>query len=433
MKHDRLMGAVSCPSLQSAVHPCHLYVFGSPCVNMRNIRTCLSLFLRHTLCLGAVLGSTLMAGNSLAAESHAVLHADELDLSVPCAQVHIKVDPSLKDSMALEETSGLTPVIQTTRDGTESHLRLSLHDCPKGGRLTMRLSSDTALTLHDSPQAHITISGTLTTLESNLDDASLQVDRVESLDMSISGTTQAHIHQLDRAAQINATGGARLDVDTALLSALSAQLSDNSQLSIMQGQIDSLTLSGSHQAEASIMATINNASITTNDAASVTLNKVTGSVQDGGTKHITHAAAPEAAAPAQPSPSSPTQNGPAQLPQPDGQAQGLNSPTLPHVTKPAPMPVPSAASPVPTGQTGPNTSMPTTPATHGTSMPMAAPAPGTQAPAAPAGQAPAQQTATPQVPAAPVNGPAQTAPSGLPSRAAPQTATPVTPQGQTSK
>lgn len=391
-------------------------------MSTRNVRTCLSLFLRRTLFLGAVLGSTLMAGSSQAAESHAVLHADELDLSTPCAQVHIKVDPNLKDSMVLEETSGLTPVIQTTRDGTESHLRLSLHDCPKGGRLTMRLSGDTALTLHDSPQAHITINGTLTTLESNLDDASLQVDRVESLDMSISGTTQAHIHQLDRAAQISATGGASLDVDTALLSALSAQLSDNSQLSIAQGQIDSLTLSVSHQADASIMATINNASITTNDAGSVTLNKVTGSVQDGGTKHITHTTAPEAAAPAH-TPSKTASGSPTLPPQPDGQAQGLNSPTLPHVVKTAPIPAPATVKPD-AGQAEPHAAMPTTPDTAApTKMQMQAPS---------TGRIPAQP-ATPQAAQPTTGSPAKMAAPAMPPQTSPQVATPVTSQGQTSK
>ncbi len=379
---------------------------------MRNVRTCLPLFLRRSVCLGAILGSTLMAGSSLAAESRAVLHADELDLSAPCAQVSIKADAALKDSMVVEEAVGLTPDIQTTRDGAESHVRLALHNCPKGGRLVLHLSSDTALTLHDSPQAHITINGTLTTLESNLDDASLQVERVESLDMSISGTTQAHIDQLNRAAQLNATGAAHLEVDTALLSAFSAQMSDNSQLSIASGQIDSLTLNASHQADASIMATVNNASITTNDAASVTLSKVTGSVQDGGTKHITHASPPEPAPvkqSAQPSP---------QSPQPDGQAQGLNNPTVPHVPKQAVMP-PPVTSPAPSksaaGQTG------TIPAQPGPSAPTA-PAPTSN---------PLPQASQPTPPAAPTS-PAHRATS-LPSTPALQGNVPVMPQNQTSQ
>ncbi|WP_158075951.1 hypothetical protein [Bombella intestini] len=381
-------------------------------MSMRNIRTCLSLFLGRSMCLGAILGSTLMAGSSLAAESHAVLHADELDLSAPCAQVHIRADATLKDSMVVEEAVGFTPDIQTTRDGTESHVRLALHNCPKGGRLVLHLSSDTALTLHDSPQAHITISGTLTTLESNLDDASLQVERVESLDMSISGTTQAHITQLNRAAQLNATGASHLEVDTALLSAFSAQMSDNSQLSIATGQIDSLTLNASHQADASIMATVNNASITTNDAASVTLSKVTGSVQDGGTKHITHASPPE------PAPVKPTVQPSTQPPQPDGQAQGLNNPTVPHVPKQV-ITTPSAPSPAvsspATGQTG------TIPAQPAPSAPKASlPTSGTL-PQAPQPTPPAAAS-TPAHPAA-----------ALPSKPAPQGSAPVTPQNQTPK
>lgn len=354
-------------------------------MSTHNVRVCLSLFLKRALCVGAVLGGSLFAGSGFATETnHAVLRADELDLSVPCAQVHIKVDPALKSSMAMEATSGLTPVIQTVKDGAESHLHIALKACQKGGTMALRLSGDTALTLHDSPQAHITISGTLTTLESNLDDASLQVDHVESLDLSISGTTQAHIFQLDRAAQINATGAARLDVDNALLSALSAQLSDNSQLSIAQGQIDSLTLTGSQQAEASVMATVNNANITTNDAAHVALNKVTGSVQDGGTKHISHTTTPEATIQPPPKPTAAT---PAPTPQPDGQAQGLNNPALPHVppsTQPKEQPVPHEATTPPTqavqaqpkavapvASPTPSTPQPTTPsqptASHGTS------------------------------------------------------------------
>ncbi|MCX5619044.1 hypothetical protein [Bombella pollinis] len=358
-------------------------------MSTHNVRVCLSLFLKRALCVGAVLGGGLFAASSFATEAtHTVLRADELDLSVPCAQVHIKVDPALKNSMVLETASGLSPAIQTVKDGTESHLHIALKACQKGGVMALRLSGDTALTLHDSPQAHITISGTLTTLESNLDDASLDVDHVESLDLSISGTTQAHIFQLARAAQINATGAARLDVDNALLSALSAQLSDNSQLSIAQGQIDNVTLTGSQQAEASIMATVNNANIITNDAAHVTLNKVTGTVQDGGTKHISHTTPAEPAT--QPSPK------PTPTLQPDGQAQGLNNPALPHVT-PAPTPTatpkaslspheatpPSttSAQPINAAQppaTPPKMTSPTTPADNGTqpqTAPQATPTP----------------------------------------------------------
>ncbi|MCX5616520.1 hypothetical protein NQF87_05975 [Bombella sp. TMW 2.2559] len=374
-------------------------------MSMRNVRTCLPLFLRH-VCLGAVLGSSLMAESTLAAESRSILHADDLDLSVPCAQVQIRAEPGLKDSLVVEEAFGLTPDIQTTRDGTESHLRLSLHNCPKGGRLVIRLSSDTALTLHDSPQAHITISGTLTTLESNLDDASLQIERVESLDMSISGTTQAHIHQLNRAAQLNATGAARLDVDTALLSAFSAQMSDNSQLSITDGQIDSLTLNVSHQAEATVMATVNNATITTNDGAGVTLNKVTGSVQDGGTKHITHASPPE------PAPEKPAVQTPAQTPQPDGQAQGLSNPVVPHIPKQAPTtPGSSTARPAATIPAVPTTSA------HAV-QPPAAPVPRILP------QAPQQTQPTVSSPTPPaVNPPAKTIPPSGTAPAAPQNRT----------
>ena len=375
---------------------------------MRIVRTCLSPFLRHSLCLGVVLGSTLMAGSTLAAESRAILHADDLDLSTPCAQVLIKADPGLKDSLVVEEAVGLTPDIQTTRDGTESHLRLALHNCPKGGRLTIRLSSDTALTLHDSPQAHITITGTLTTLESNLDDASLQIDRVESLDMSISGTTQAHIRQLNRAAQLNATGAAQLDVDTALLSAFSAQMSDNSQLSITDGQIDSLTLNVSHQAEASVMATVSNASITTNDGGSVTLNKVTGSMQDGGTKHITHASPPE------PGPTKQTVQTPTQTPQPDGQAQGLSNPVVPHVPRQAPIPAPATGSTT----TRPAVTTPAAPAVPAHKVQPVAPTP-KAVPQAP------QQTQ----PAASI--PTQPSMNLPPKPSTTQAPAPVTPQNQT--
>lgn len=376
---------------------------------MRNVQTCLSLLLGRGMCLGAMLGGTLMASSALAADVRTPLHADELDLSVPCAQVHIRADAALKDSVVVEEATGLTPDIQTTRDGTESHIRLALHNCPKGGRLTLHLSSDTALTLHDSPQAHIIISGTLTTLESNLDDASLQVDRVESLDMSISGTTQAHIHQLNRAAQLNATGGSHLEVDTALLSAFSAQMSDSSHLSITEGQIDSLTLNASQQADASIMATVNNASITTSDAASVTLSKVTGTVQDGGTKHITHASPPEATPAKQAAGPAPA----AQPPQPDGQAQGLNNPAVPHVPKQA----------------------------AGTSTPPAGTAAGQTAgtpvrPAVPAVAPPATPAATPPasspVPQAPTPAPPASATS-QPAPQAPQAGTPAGPQNTPSR
>lgn len=313
------------------------FFIGSLCVNTRYIQHCSSAALKLALRLGIVLVGCLSTFAGGSANAHTPFPADDVDLSAPCTQVHINVDPSLKGSITLEDESGLTPTVQTTRDGTEHHLHIFLKDCPKGGKLALRLSSDTSLTLHDSPQAHIVITGTLTTLEGNLEDTFLQVDRAESLDLSLSGQSQANIHQLDRAAQINLTNNAHLNVELALLSALSAQLSDTSQLSITQGQIDSLTLTGSNQSAAAIIAQINNATITTNDDAAITLDKVTGTLQDAGTKRITHINAPDPAA----TPSK--EAAPARTPQPDGKAQGLTNPAVPTVP-------PQAASPIPTPQ-----------------------------------------------------------------------------------
>lgn len=298
---------------------------GSSCVKKRRI---LSIFplCGHFLALGTLAVALSWGQAHAASASHyTLLNADDLDLSAPCAQVHLKVDPSLKTGLALEESTAKATAIHTTRDGAEQSVHVALPSCKRHFPLFFRLAPGTTLTLHDSPLANITILGTLSTLESSLTDATVHIDHVQSLDLSIRGTSSVYIHQLDRAAEILTAEQAHLSVDQAFLSALSAQMSGSSQLSIATGQIDTLSLIMTEHSNASVMAQLGTANTSTQDDASLTLGHVTNALNQSGNGHVQQIAPPEqpTTAPAPtPAPSAPTPS------IPDGSAQGLGTPQM---------------------------------------------------------------------------------------------------------
>lgn len=296
---------------------------GSSCVKKRPILSALPLH-GHIFALSLLSALTVGAPQVHAASAtrSSVFSGDELDLSAPCASVHLKVDPALKTGLSLDEATNRATVVHTTKDGAEQSVHVALPSCRQHLPLFLRLAPGTTLTLHDSPLATITIAGTLSTLESNLTDASLEIDHVQSLDLSLRGTSSVHIHQLDRAAEILIAEQARLHVDQAFLTALSAQMSGSSQLSITQGQIDTLSLMMADQSNASIMAQLGTANTSTRDNASLTLGHITDSLNQSGNGHIhqtTEAEQAAAAAPPPASPAAPTPN------KPDGSAQGLGT------------------------------------------------------------------------------------------------------------
>ncbi|MXV45235.1 hypothetical protein GS501_09340 [Saccharibacter sp. 17.LH.SD] len=300
-------------------------------------------YLKHGSVLGIILSGFSYAVSAYAAPAphHTVLPGDDLDLSVPCAQTLIKVDQNLKTGVIIDENSGSAPDIQNIKDGAENQLHIALHGCLSTHHLSLRLSPGTALTLHDSPHATITITGTLSTLDTSLTDASLHLEHIQSLDLSMSGSSVVHIHQLDRAAQIVAKDQSQLIIDQAFLSAFSGQLTGNSQLTIAQGQIDNLNLSVANQAIAHVLVHTGAANVSTNDNAILTLGQVSGPLNRSGSGQI-HQMAPPAPAPAPtaPAPIAAT-NGT------DGSAQGLSSPSLPAPPTTPPQPV----TPKPTAET----------------------------------------------------------------------------------
>lgn len=314
------------------------------------------------------------------ATAHITLHGAELDLSAPCAQIKLAIDPALKDGIALEENDSASAAPQSSGTGPENRLSVSLPNCAKGNHVSLHLSPNTALTLHDSPHSHIIILGTLSSLESSLEDSHIEIDHVQSLDLSLKGTSTAIIHQLDRAAQIVENDTTSLLIDHGELSAFSAKLNGHSQLMMQQGHIESLILVASEETRAHIMAQSNAANLTTNDQAQVTIGQVTSLTHKGSaplqeaptvptptenssTAPITQANTasstplPQQATPAAPitaqnnltnHPTAPSSTAitPPTTPQTDGASEGLNTGAPSNMAQPAPPIVPVTQTPL---------------------------------------------------------------------------------------
>ncbi|UMM63960.1 hypothetical protein [Aristophania vespae] len=232
----------------------------------------------------------LLLGSSQAALAdtpvHTILPGEELDLSVPCAMVLLSVTPKLKNSVTIDEVNGASPEVVRGKDGTENRVALALRGCNKGSSLHMHLSPNTTLTLHDSHDARIIIEGSLASLETSLNDASLTAETVQSLDLSASGDTQIAIQNLNRAAQIVASDRSQLHIGRVALTALSAKLSGASNLQVGSGQIDTATLTLTDQATSHISALIGKAVVTAQNTSKVALGPIRGALFPTGTGTI---------------------------------------------------------------------------------------------------------------------------------------------------
>lgn len=244
------------------------------------------------------------------ATARITLHGAELDLSASCAQIRLAVDPTLKDGIALEENDSASAAPQTTGTAPENRLSVSLPNCAKGNHVSLHLSPNTALTLHDSPHSNIIITGTLSSLESSLEDSHIEIDHVQSLDLSLKGASRAIIHQLDRAAQILENDTSSLLINHGDLSAFSAKLNGQSQLIMQQGQIETLSLVASENTLANIMAQSNVAQLITNDQAKVTIGDVKTTLTHSGNAPLQKATPAAPTPPTQPIQPAQTQNAP---------------------------------------------------------------------------------------------------------------------------
>ncbi|WP_068171908.1 hypothetical protein [Neokomagataea thailandica] len=265
----------------------------------------------RTLLVTSLLAS---AASFPAYAAHITMSGEDLDLTVPCSgTVHIIVDPSMKDGATLDSSNATQVMLRTGKDEAESRITVSTRSCAPAGRLTISVSPITGISIHDSHDTRFTITGKLASLDASLDSNALTADNIQSLDLSMRGTSSVHIGTLDRAAQIVASGNTSFTADHANLTAFSAQLTNSATLNVAQGTIEALTLVTADNASAALASSASLATITANGTGTVDVAQVNGPVvrSGTGTVHVgdsppSQTATPPAATPT-PTPSKPPQ------------------------------------------------------------------------------------------------------------------------------
>nr|WP_294916664.1 hypothetical protein [uncultured Neokomagataea sp.] len=340
----------------------------------RHIMTCLRPVIRpliRSLMVTSVLAS---AASFPTYAARITMSGEDLDLTVPCSgTVHIIVDPSMKDGATLDSSNTTQVTLRTGKDEAESRITVSTRSCAPAGRLTISVSPITGISIHDSRDTRFTITGKLASLDASLDSNTLTADNIQSLDLSMRGTSSVHIGTLDRAAQIVASGNTSFTADHASLTAFSAQLTNSATLNVAQGTIEALTLVTADNASAALASSASLATITANGTGTVDVAQVNGPVVRSGTGTVHVGDTP---------PSQTTMPQTATLPPAKpSQAPATVTPTAPAPSTPTP---------------------PTTTAAPPTVTPPAQPQPAPASPITPAPAAPSGMVNTsPRLPAAP--------------------------------
>jgi len=332
--------------------------------------------LRHLFLVGLASAAPLHSAYA----AHVTMSGEDLDLTTPCmGQVKITVDPSLKDGASLDSSSNTQVMMRDGKDEAESKITIATRNCAPGGKLAIRISPNTGLSIHDSHDTHFTITGSLASLDASLDSDTMDMERVQSLDLSLHGTSSVHVSYLERAAQIVSSGTSTFTADNAQLSALSAQLTNNASLMINGGSIEALTIVTADQATATIMGNATVATVTANGSGVVNIEKVTGPLVRSGSGSLRVGAPngeilrPTAQPPAQTPAPAPTAPSPPTITAP--------TPTIPQQPQPS-IPDPAPAPPPAPAQTPPNPPVsipePTLPpSTQPTAPSLSRPLPGT--------------------------------------------------------
>lgn len=264
------------------------------------------------LLLSGIAGAgTGLSTAALAAPPHAgpqvVMDAEDLDLSVPClGRFEIMVDPAMSDGVSIDSSpsGGAHLTMRTGKTQGSSKVLITSRTCAPNARVSILVAPNVGVLIHDSHDTHIVIHGTLASLEASLEAGQLDADTVQSLDLSLRGTEQVHIANLNRAAQVVETGASGLVVDHADLDAFSAQLSETSHLTVTDGRFDVLTLMVENAASARLGGSANTATVSANGTGLVAIPTVSGALTRTGNVQV----GPVAATPA-PSPSAPATPG----------------------------------------------------------------------------------------------------------------------------
>ncbi|GBR22254.1 hypothetical protein [Gluconobacter japonicus] len=366
-------------------------------------RTALSMLLLATLAGTVSVPSAEAARVSMSGE--------DLDLAIPCTgQVRIVVDSTMKDGATLDSSSATQVTMRTGKEEADSRISIATKACAPNGKLTISVSPYTGVSIHDSHDTSFVIKGKLASLDASLDSNAMDVENTQSLDLSMHGSSNVHIGSLERAAQIVASGTSTFTADSAQLTALSAQLTNQASFTISQGDIEALTIVTADSASATVLGNASVATVTANGTGTVNIERVSGPIVRSGSGSVRVGA----------------QNGvvyrstdatPAPTPAPASLAPEVSAP--PPTAIPEPIPATPVAPPPPAS--APQTSTP---------QPSAPPAI-QENPASPNGFASAPPQLGPQatLPSQTVAPPSQTP---APEEAAPATTPPVTRQQEPS-
>ncbi|AOX15815.1 head GIN domain-containing protein [Kozakia baliensis] len=336
--------------------------------------------LRQGIFFTAVSGMLALAPHAYA--QHQTVAAEDLDLSTPCiGRVQVNVDPAMSNGVSFDASAANAAhvTIRTGKNEGASKVIIVSKSCAPHAVLSILVAPNIGVSIHDSHDTHFVINGTLASLEASLESGQLEADTIQSLDLSLRGTEQVHIANLNRAAQIVASGSASLVADRAELDALSAQLSDSSRLNILDGKFDALTLMTEGGASATIGGTANTATVNATGSGYVAIPRVSGPLARTGTGAVQVGPAPPSPPPSPP-PAAPPPPPPA------------------NTASPSRTPTPEAPAPLPPQQPVPAAPQPVPPATVNAPPSASAPTPSETAPPA---KTPESKAAPPSVPASP--------------------------------
>ncbi|MFT9348514.1 MAG: hypothetical protein ABF562_07315 [Gluconobacter japonicus] len=339
------------------------------------------------------------------------MSGEDLDLAIPCTgQVRIVVDSTMKDGATLDSSSATQVTMRTGKEEADSRISIATKACAPNGKLTISVSPYTGVSIHDSHDTSFVIKGKLASLDASLDSNTMDVENTQSLDLSMHGSSNVHIGSLERAAQIVASGTSTFTADSAQLTALSAQLTNQASFTISQGDIEALTIVTADNASATVLGNASVATVTANGTGTVNIERVSGPIVRSGSGSVRVGAQNGVVY-------RPTDAAPAPTPAPASPTPEVSAP--PPTAIPEPIPATPVAPPPPAS--APQTSTP---------QPSAPPAI-QENPASPNGFASAPPQLGPQatLPSQTVAPPSQTP---APEEAAPATTPPVTRQQEPS-
>ncbi|AFW00816.1 hypothetical protein BAR24_02910 [Gluconobacter oxydans] len=322
------------------------------------------------------------------------MSGEDLDLAIPCTgQVRIVVDTTMKDGATLDSSSATQVTMRTGKEDGDSRISIATKSCAPSGKLTISVSPYTGVSIHDSHDTNFVIKGKLASLDASLDSTSMDIENTQSLDLSMHGASNVHIESLERAAQIVASGTSTFTADSAKLTALSAQLTNQASFTISQGDIEALTIVTADNASATVLGNASVATVTANGTGAVNIERVSGPIVRSGNGSVRVGAQngvvyrPSEASPTAPTPPASQPQTPVATP-----AVPTSPPTAPETSPPPPVLAPA---PQPSSQAAPQEML--APSKE-PSAPLSQPTPQATPPAStisPEVQAPIPETAAP--------------------------------------